>query len=63
VQPFGFDGGGFSPERMSQRRAGGKVWYRQPMLCDGVWKNTSLADAAAGRSSARRIASRSTGRR
>jgi hypothetical protein len=26
VQPFGFDGGGFRPERMSQRRAAGELW-------------------------------------
>lgn len=63
VQPFGFDGGGFRPERMSQRKAGGEVWYMQPTLCDGVWKKTNLADADAGTSSATRIASRSTGRR
>ena len=26
VQPFGFDGGGFRPERMSQRSAAGELW-------------------------------------
>jgi len=63
VQPFGFDGGGFRPLRMSQRRDGGELEYAQPMLCDGVWKKTNFADAEAGSSRARTTTSRSTSRR
>ena len=63
VQPFGFDGGGFRPVRMSQRNEAGELAYAHPMLCDGVWKKTNFAEAEAGKSSASTTNSRSTSRR
>jgi hypothetical protein len=46
MQPLGLAGGGLRPERMSQRRFCGEPEYTQPMLCEGVWKNSNEGVAA-----------------
>jgi hypothetical protein len=48
---------------MSQRRLAGELEYAQPMLCEGVWKNTNFADAEAGSTRARTSRRRSMSRR